>query len=114
QGPKRKSKTPSVKPGEKLVVQIAKAPTGTKGARLTGRLSIPGRFLVFVPHDNRVCLSRMITDGKERDRLRAIASELKDPGHGLIVRTEAAGASEAELKRDIQELLERWTDILHQ
>jgi ribonuclease E len=114
QGPKRKSKTPSVKPGEKLVVQIAKAPTGTKGARLTGRLSIPGRFLVFVPHDNRVCLSRMITDGKERDRLRAIASELKDPGHGLIVRTEAAGASEAELRRDIQELLERWTDILHQ
>lgn len=114
QGPKRKNKTPSVKPGEKLVVQIAKAPTGTKGARLTGRLSIPGRFLVFVPHDNRVCLSRMITDGKERDRLRAIATELKDPGHGLIVRTEAAGASEAELKRDIQELLERWTDILHQ
>ncbi len=114
QGPKRKAKTPTVKPGEKLVVQIAKAPTGTKGARLTGRLSIPGRFLVFVPHDNRVCLSRMITDGKERDRLRAIASELKDPGHGLIVRTEAAGATEAELKRDIQELLERWTDILHQ
>lgn len=114
QGPKRKAKTPTVKPGEKLVVQIAKAPTGTKGARLTGRLSIPGRFLVFVPHDNRVCLSRMITDGKERDRLRAIATELKDPGHGLIVRTEAAGASEAELKRDIQELLERWTDILHQ
>lgn len=114
QGTKRKAKPPTVKPGEKLVVQIAKAPTGTKGARLTGRLSIPGRFLVFVPHDNRVCLSRMITDGKERDRLRAIASELKDPGHGLIVRTEAAGASEAELKRDIQELLERWTDILHQ
>lgn len=114
QGSKRKAKTPSVKPGEKIVVQIAKAPTGTKGARLTGRLSIPGRFLVFVPHDNRVCLSRMITDGKERDRLRAIAGELKDPGHGLIVRTEAAGASEAELKRDIHELLERWTDILHQ
>ena len=113
QSPRRRPKPQPIRTGEKLLIQIAKAPTGTKGARLTGRLSVPGRYLVFVPHDNRVCLSRMITDSRERDRLRRIATELKDPGHGLIVRTEAVGCTEDELRRDIEELIERWTDILH-
>ncbi|MBM3267309.1 MAG: Rne/Rng family ribonuclease, partial [Candidatus Sericytochromatia bacterium] len=110
----KKNKPPQIKSGDKLIVQIAKAPTGTKGARLTGRISVPGRYLVFVPHDNRVCISRRITDSKERERLRRIAFTLKDPGHGLIVRTEAIGASEEELRRDIDELIERWAEILHE
>ncbi|MBM3274351.1 MAG: Rne/Rng family ribonuclease, partial [Candidatus Sericytochromatia bacterium] len=110
----KKNKAPQIKSGDKLIVQIAKAPTGTKGARLTGRISVPGRHLVFVPHDNRVCISRRITDSKERERLRRIAFTLKDPGHGLIVRTEAIGASEDELRRDIDELIERWAEILHE
>ncbi|MEB3299746.1 MAG: Rne/Rng family ribonuclease [Candidatus Sericytochromatia bacterium] len=100
--------------GQRVLVQIAKAPTGTKGARLTGRISVPGRFLVFVPHDNRVCISRRITEGKERDRLKRIATSLKDPGHGLIVRTEAIGASEEELRKDIEDLIDRWAAILHE
>jgi ribonuclease E len=66
---RKRGKVPPIKPGEKLIVQIAKAPTGTKGARLTGRISVPGRYLVFVPHDNRVCISRRIVDSKERARL---------------------------------------------
>ncbi len=110
---KKKGKVPIVRSGDKLIVQIAKAPTGTKGARLTGRISVPGRYLVFVPHDNRVCISRRIVDSKERERLRRIAFNLKDPGHGLIVRTEAIGASEDELRRDIDELIDRWAEILH-
>ncbi|MBU6427400.1 MAG: Rne/Rng family ribonuclease [Cyanobacteria bacterium REEB65] len=110
---KKKGKNPTVRSGDKLIVQIAKAPTGTKGARLTGRISVPGRYLVFVPHDNRVCISRRIVDSKERERLRRIAFNLKDPGHGLIVRTEAIGASEDELRRDIDELIDRWAEILH-
>lgn len=110
----KKNKPPQIKSGDKLIVQIAKAPTGTKGARLTGRISVPGRYLVFVPHDNRVCISRRITDSKERERLRRIAFTLKDPGHGLIVRTEAIGASEEELRRDIDDLIERWAEILHE
>ncbi|MEB3328654.1 MAG: ribonuclease E/G, partial [Candidatus Sericytochromatia bacterium] len=105
---------PSVKVRERILVQIAKAPTGTKGARLTGRITIPGRFLVLVPHDNRVSISRRITDGRERDRLRDLTLRLKDPGHGLIVRTEAIGRSEEELRQDIEELIEIWADILHQ
>ena len=74
---RRHGKQPVVKGGDKLLVQIAKAPTGTKGARLSGRVSVPGRFLVFVPHDNRVCISRRITDDAERSRLRAVLEALK-------------------------------------
>ncbi|MBM3258807.1 MAG: Rne/Rng family ribonuclease [Candidatus Sericytochromatia bacterium] len=111
---RRHGKQKPLDAGQRVLVQIAKAPTGTKGARLSGRISVPGRFLVFVPHDNRVCISRRITEGKERDRLKRIATDLKDPGHGLIVRTEAVGASEEELRKDVDELIERWAAILHE
>ncbi len=107
-------KKPTIKVRDRILVQIAKAPTGHKGARLTGRLTIPGRFLVLVPHDNRVSISRRITDNAERERLRRVTLDLKDPGHGLIVRTEAIGRSEEELRQDIDELIEIWADILHQ
>ena len=107
-------KKPTIKVRDRILVQIAKAPTGNKGARLTGRLTIPGRFLVLVPHDNRVSISRRITDNAERERLRDVTLKLKDPGHGLIVRTEAIGRSEEELRQDIDELIEIWADILHQ
>lgn len=105
---------PSIKVKERILVQIAKAPTGNKGARLTGRLTIPGRFLVLVPHDNRVSISRRIVESSERDRLRRLTLKLKDPGHGLIVRTEAIGRSEEDLRQDIEELIDIWADILHQ
>ncbi|MGE5708047.1 MAG: Rne/Rng family ribonuclease, partial [Bacteroidota bacterium] len=114
QSPRRKLKSAIVRPKEQLLVQIAKAPTGNKGARLTGRLSIPGRFVVFVSHDNRVNISRRITSPQERERLRDLATRLKDPGHGLIIRTEAEGASEEDLRKDIEELIAHWSDILHQ
>lgn len=114
QSPRKKLKSAIVRPKEQLLVQIAKAPTGNKGARLTGRLSIPGRFVVFVSHDNRVNISRRITSPQERERLRDLATRLKDPGHGLIIRTEAEGASEEDLRKDIEELIAHWSDILHQ
>lgn len=116
QAPRRHAapKRPTIKVKERILVQIAKAPTGTKGARLTGRLTIPGRFLVLVPHDNRVSISRRIVETHERDRLRRLTLKLKDPGHGVIVRTEAIGRSEEDLRQDIEELIDIWADILHQ
>ncbi|HEY9765564.1 MAG TPA: Rne/Rng family ribonuclease, partial [Chroococcales cyanobacterium] len=114
QSPRKRLKNAFVRPKELLLVQIAKAPTGTKGARLTGRISIPGRFVVFVSHDNRVNISRRIINPQERDRLRQLTYNLKDPGHGLIIRTEAEGASEEDLKKDIEDLIATWSDILHQ
>jgi ribonuclease E len=108
------AKQPAIRVKERLLVQIAKAPTGTKGARLTGRLTIPGRFLVLVPDDNRVSISRRITDARERERLRRLTLRLKDPGHGLIVRTEAVDRTEADLRQDINDLIDIWADILHQ
>ncbi|MEB3198046.1 MAG: Rne/Rng family ribonuclease [Candidatus Sericytochromatia bacterium] len=116
QAPRKQSapKKPTIKVRDRILVQIAKAPTGSKGARLTGRITIPGRFLVLVPHDNRVSISRRITEGAERERLRNLTLNLKDPGHGLIVRTEAIGRTEEELRQDIDELIEIWADILHQ
>jgi ribonuclease E len=107
-------KRPTIRVKERILVQIAKAPTGNKGARLTGRLTIPGRFLVLVPHDNRVSISRRIVETAERDRLRRLTLKCKDPGHGLIVRTEAIGRSEEDLRQDIEELIDIWADILHQ
>lgn len=114
QTPRKRLKTVNIRAKEPLLVQIAKAPTGSKGARLTGRISIPGRFVVFVSHDNRVNISRRITSPQERERLRDLAFRLKDPGHGLIIRTEAEGASEDELRSDIESLIATWADILHQ
>lgn len=114
QTPRKRLKTVNIRAKEPILVQIAKAPTGSKGARLTGRISIPGRFVVFVSHDNRVNISRRITSPQERERLRDLAFRLKDPGHGLIIRTEAEGASEEELRSDIESLIATWADILHQ
>ncbi|HEY9723264.1 MAG TPA: Rne/Rng family ribonuclease, partial [Oscillatoriaceae cyanobacterium] len=116
QAPRRQAapRKPSIKVKERILVQIAKAPTGNKGARLTGRLTIPGRFLVLVPHDNRVSISRRIVESHERDRLRRLTLKLKDPGHGVIVRTEAIGRSEEDLRQDIEELIDIWADVLHQ
>jgi ribonuclease E len=116
QAPRKQAapKRPSIRVRERILVQIAKAPTGSKGARLTGRLTIPGRFLVLVPDDNRVSISRRIVESVERERLRRLTLKLKDPGHGLIVRTEAIGRSEDDLRQDIEELIDIWGDILHQ
>jgi ribonuclease E len=88
-----------------------KEPTGSKGPRLTGNLSLPGRFLVLQPHGQGVNISRRISSEAERNRLRALGVLIKPPGAGLLIRTEAEGISEELLIDDLEALLRQWEGI---
>jgi ribonuclease G len=92
-----------LKPGQEVVVQVTKDPLGTKGARLTMEISIPGRYLVYVPDGEGVGVSRRLSDS-ERDRLRGLASKLKLDGGGLIIRTSAHGARKSDMERELEYL----------
>ena len=96
-----------LKAGQTILCQVTKNPIGAKGARLTQEVSLPGRFAVLVPNSSAFGISKRLGDN-ERRRLRRIIDEVKPPGHGLIVRTAAEGASADELQRDITTLLEQW------
>ncbi|MFA5038513.1 MAG: Rne/Rng family ribonuclease [Candidatus Omnitrophota bacterium] len=101
-----------LKEGQELIVQITKEPFGTKGARLTTHISIPGRYLVLMPFEKHFGVSKKISDDAERQRLRAVLSGLKVPEHmGVIVRTVAWGATEKEVQRDFYLLLRLWERI---
>lgn len=101
-----------LKVGQEVVVQISKDPIGTKGARLTSHLSIPGRHLVFMPTVDHVGISRRISNEKERRRLREIVDRLRPPGTGFIVRTVAENVPEAKLESDIRFLIEIWNEVV--
>ncbi len=94
-----------------MLVQVMKEPTGTKGPRLTGNLSLPGRFLVLQPHGQGVNISRRINGENERNRLRALGVLIKPPGAGLLIRTEAEDVSEDMLIDDLEGLLRQWESI---
>lgn len=96
--------------GQPVLVQVTKDPMGTKGARLTTQISLPGRFLVVVPESSVQGISRRLSAG-ERDRLRRISSAIRPEGFGLIIRTAAEGASEDALKADVERLQDRWYEI---
>jgi len=101
-----------LKPGQEVLVQIAKEPIAKKGARITSHIALPGRFLVFMPTVNHTGVSRKIESVSERRRLKEILlSEQGDATGGFIVRTAAAGASEEELRSDLRFLLNLWADI---
>jgi ribonuclease G len=99
-----------VERGQEVLVQAVKDPMGTKGARLTTEISLPGRFLVFVPYGDGIGVSRRLED-EERERLKAICKELDLPDGGLIVRTAAEGASREELEGDLALLQKLWSTI---
>ena len=103
--------TELLEPRQKVLVQVMKEPTGTKGPRLTGNLTLPGRFLVLQPHGQGVNISRRITAESERNRLRALGVLIKPPGAGLLIRTEAEGISEELLIDDLEALLRQWEAI---
>ena len=103
--------TELLEPRQKVLVQVMKEPTGTKGPRLTGNLTLPGRFLVLQPHGQGVNISRRITAESERNRLRALGVLIKPPGAGLLIRTEAEGISEEQLIDDLEALLRQWEAI---
>jgi ribonuclease E len=101
-----------LKPGQEILVQIAKEPIAKKGARITSHIALPGRFLVFMPTVNHTGVSRKIESDSERRRLKEILlSEKGEASGGFIVRTAASGASEEELRSDLRFLLNLWTDI---
>jgi len=100
-----------LKSGQSIVVQVSKDPIGHKGARLTSQISLPGRYLVYVPDGQNAGISRKLPD-TERARLKAILKKITPEDGGVIVRTAAEGASEAELERDIDRLAAQWEDIV--
>ena len=103
--------TELLEPRQKVLVQVMKEPTGTKGPRLTGNLALPGRFLVLQPHGQGVNISRRISSENERNRLRALGVLIKPPGAGLLIRTEAESVSEELLIDDLEALLRQWEAI---
>ncbi|EDY37485.1 ribonuclease E [Cyanobium sp. PCC 7001] len=103
--------TELLEPRQKVLVQVMKEPTGTKGPRLTGNLALPGRYLVLQPHGQGVTISRRVNGDNERNRLRALGVLIKPPGAGLLVRTEAEGVSEELLIEDLESLLRQWEAI---
>ncbi len=100
----------ALKPGQAILVQVSKDPIGHKGARLTSQISLPGRYLVYVPGGGTSGISRKLPD-TERNRLKNLLKDVLPSDAGVIIRTAAEGASEDELTRDVTRLTARWEDI---
>jgi len=103
-----------LKEGQDLLVQVAKDPIGTKGCRITTHISLPGRFLVYMPYIDHVGISRRITGEGERDRLKKLVEKIRKPGSGFIVRTVAEGVNEKKLKADMTLLMNLWKKLQNQ
>ena len=108
---KRNSKIEHLlKPEQEILVQVVKDAMGEKGARLTGQISFPGRYLVLIPNSNTKGISRRLPE-QERSRLDRIIRKIKPEGFGVIVRTAAEGVSETSLKNDIDKLADEWAAV---
>ncbi len=99
------------KPGQEVVVQVAKEPMGTKGARVTTKITLPGRYVVVMPGMSMLGVSHRVSSAEERDRLKKLVDRLKPPDMGVIVRTVAEGKKMEEIKEDIETLLRLWKRI---
>jgi len=103
-----------LKEGQEILVQVVKEPLGTKGARITSHVSIPGRFLVFMPTVDHVGVSRKIESREERSRLRGIVRRFRQESGftgGVIIRTAASGRSEEDILGDLRYFQDVWTDV---
>ncbi len=107
----RESNVPHLQKGQDIIVQITKEPVNNKGVRVTSSVSLPGRFCVLLPFDNKIGVSKRISDFKERRRLRHIARSILPKNYGLIIRTVARNQSEESLKEDLSNLLKTWAEI---
>jgi len=101
-----------LKVGQELLVQVIKGPRSTKGARVSTRISMPGRYLVLMPEGDNLGVSRKIEDPKERDRLKKIGDRMREPGFGMIIRTEAEEKTEQELRADWDFLMQNWRQVV--
>ncbi len=97
--------------GQEILVQVIKGPRGTKGARVSTRISLPGRYLVLMPEADTIGVSRKIVEGAERDRLKRIGERLREPGFGIIIRTEAEDKPEQDLVADMEFLVKLWRQV---
>ena len=97
--------------GQEILVHASKDPIGSKGARVTSYITLPGRYLVLMPNVEHVGISRRIADEQERTRLKTIAETIKPKGYGLIIRTASERCSEEELKKDLDFLILLWENI---
>jgi ribonuclease G len=102
---------PKLKKGDELLIQITKEPVSNKGVRVTSSISLPGRFCVLLPFDNKIGISKKIVDFKERKRLKSLARGILPPQCGLIIRTVAKNQSEELLKEDLSYLTKTWEHI---
>jgi len=100
-----------LKKGQEILVQISKEPIGNKGARLTGNISIAGRYLVYLPLSQHIGISRRITDEAERERLRAAVESVGTGGGGIIIRTACEGVTKREIQADMRLLRRLWEQI---
>jgi|Deesub1362B_J571_1020462.scaffolds.fasta_scaffold02102_2 ribonuclease G len=107
----KKRKNVPLVTNQEILVQVAKEPIGTKGARVTSEITLPGRFLVLVPGYSHVGVSRKIQSIRERRRLKHLARKIRPDGFGLIVRTVAEGKDEATLRKDLENLMKTWERI---
>ena len=103
--------TDVIKSNQSLLVQIVKEPISTKGPRISSELSIAGRYLVMVPFSDRVSVSQKIGSKEEKDRLKRLVKSIKPKGFGVIIRTVAEGKKVAELDKDLENLLSKWTTM---
>ncbi len=100
-----------LKEGQEVLVQVSKEPIGTKGARITAHISLPGRHLVYMPTVDHVGISRRIENEEEKERLRSLIEEIRSPGSGFIVRTAAEGKNAEDLSADMEFLAGLWNGI---
>ena len=102
---------PDLKKGQDIIVQVTKEPVGKKGVRVTSEVSLPGRFLVLLPFDGKIGISKKVANFKEKRRLRRIVRSILPAGFGVIVRTVAQEKDEAVLRQDLEGLIETWREI---
>lgn len=102
-----------LKPNDQVVVQVVKTARKNKGARVTARISLPGRYLVVVPGGHEIGVSKRIDNEEERERLRSIAKRIRKDGFGIIIRTAADGVEETDLINDLEYLIGLWREIEH-
>jgi len=104
--------TELLEPKQKVLVQVIKEPTGSKGPRLTGSISIPGKYLILQPYGQGINISRKINTETERSRLKALGVLIKPPSTGLLFRTEAEKIKEELLIEDLEQLIQQWENVL--